>query len=99
LLVAEQKTVAGINAAVAQTTDQSCLNRWSTEVAWEGAQLNQHRLAWWPRDPQTRSAPSGVMPIDNPRVDQAGKRIAEVGSFWDHAAQRPQSAHDYLLAH
>jgi hypothetical protein len=28
LLVAEKKTVSGINAEFAQTTDQSCLNRW-----------------------------------------------------------------------
>jgi hypothetical protein len=31
LLVAEKKTVSGINAEFAQTTDQSCLNRWITD--------------------------------------------------------------------
>jgi hypothetical protein len=36
LLVAEKKTVSGINAEFAQTTDQSCLNRWITEVALGG---------------------------------------------------------------
>jgi hypothetical protein len=32
LSVAEKKSVSGINVELAQTTDQSCLNRWLTEV-------------------------------------------------------------------
>ena len=98
LLVAEKKTVAGINAEFAQTTDQSCLNRWITEVDWDAAQLNQQRLAWLQETPQTRYAPSGVMPIDNTLVDHAGKLIEDVGYFWDHAEQRHKIAHDYLIA-
>jgi DDE superfamily endonuclease len=98
LLVAEKKTVSGSNAEFAQTTDQSGLNRWSTEVDWEAANLNQQRLAWLQRDPQPRSAPSGVIPIDNTLVDHAGKLIEEVGYFWDHAEQRHKSAPDYLIA-
>ena len=69
LLVAEKQTVSGINAEFAQTTDQSCLKRWITEVDGEAAQLHPPRLAWLPRDPQPRYAPSGVIPIDNPLVD------------------------------
>ena len=45
LLVAEKKNVSGINAEFAQTTDQSCLNRWITEVDWDAAKLNEQRLA------------------------------------------------------
>jgi hypothetical protein len=98
LLGAEQKTVSGINAEFAQTTAQSCLNRWSTEVDWEATQLHEQRLAWVPQDPPTRSAPSGGMPIDNRRGDHAGKLSADVGYCWDHAEQRPKSAHDSLRA-
>ena len=29
----------------AVTTDQSCLNRWITEVTWDERLLNEHRLA------------------------------------------------------
>jgi hypothetical protein len=97
LLVAEKKTVWGINAEFAQTTDQSCLNRWITEVDWDAAKLNQQRLAWLQRDPQTRYAPSGVIPIDNTLVDHTGKLIEDVGYFWDHAEQRHKIAHDYLI--
>jgi DDE superfamily endonuclease len=98
LLVAEKKTVAGINAEFAQTTDQSCLNRWITEVDWDVAKLNAKRLAWLQEAPQTRYAPSRVIPIDNTLVDHSGKLIEDVGYFWDHAEQRHKIAHDYLIA-
>lgn len=98
LLVAEKKTVSGINAEFAQTTDQSCLNRWITEVEWNVGKLNEQRLAWLQEDPQTRYAPSGVIPIDNTLVDHSGKLIEDVGYFWDHAEQRHKIAHDYLIA-
>lgn len=97
LLVAEKKTVSGINAEFAQTTDQSCLNRWLTEVQWDVQDLNRQRLAWLQRDPSTRYAPSGIIPIDNTLVDHAGKLIEDVGYFWDHAEQRHKIAHDYLI--
>ena len=98
VLVAEKKTVSGINAEFAQTTEQSCLNRWITEVDWEADQLNQQRLAWLQAAPQTRYAPSGVIPIDNTLGDHAGKLSEDVGYFWDHAEQRHKIAHDYLIA-
>lgn len=98
LLVAEKKTVSGINAEFAETTDQSCLNRWITEVAWDEVELNQKRLEWLQADPQTRYAPSGVIPIDNTLVDHDGKLIEDVGYFWDHAEERHKIAHDYLIA-
>jgi DDE superfamily endonuclease len=98
LLVAEKKNVAGINAEFAQTTDQSCLNRWITEVDWDEVKLNEQRLAWLQQDPQTRYAASGVIPIDNTLVDHAGKLIEDVGYYWDHADQRYTIAHDYLIA-
>jgi hypothetical protein len=97
LLVAEKKTVSGINAEFAQTTDQSCLNRWLTEVQWDVQELNRQRLAWLQRDASTRYAPSGIIPIDNTLVDHAGKLIEDVGYFWDHAEQRHKIAHDYLI--
>ena len=97
LLVADKKNVSGINAEFAETTDQSCLNRWITEVNWDAAALNRQRLALLQHDPQTRYAPSGVIPIDNTLVDHSGKLIEDVGDFWDHAEQRHKIAHDYLI--
>ena len=45
LMIADRKTVNGINAEFAQTTDQSCLNRFLTEVEWDEQALNEKRLA------------------------------------------------------
>jgi hypothetical protein len=98
LLVAAKKNVSGINAEFASTTDQSCLNRWITEVAWDEAELNRQRLEWLQQDPQTRYAPDGVIPIDNTLVDHEGKLIEDVGYYWDHAEERYKIAHDYLIA-
>lgn len=98
LLVAERKTVNGINAEFAVTTDQSCLNRWITEVGWDEQALNRRRLTWLQGFPDTRYAARGVIPIDNVLIDHAGKFIEDVGWLWDHADQRNVIAHDYLIA-
>jgi hypothetical protein len=98
LLIAERKTVSGINGEFAVTTDQSCLNRWVTEVDWDEEALNTRRLAWLQQDPTTRYARQGVIAIDNTLVTHEGKLIEDVGWFWDHADQRYVIAHDYLIA-
>lgn len=98
LLVASRKNVSGINAEFAVTTDQSCLNRWITEVAWDVRQLNQRRLDWLQQDPSTRYSAHGVIALDNTLINHDGKLIEDVGWLWDHADQRHVIAHDYLIA-
>jgi uncharacterized protein YndB with AHSA1/START domain len=98
LMVAERKTVSGINREFALTTDQSCLNRWLTEVQWDVQTLNDRRLAWLQQVPQTRYSSRGVIAIDNTLVDHEGKLIEDVGWFWDHADERHVIAHDYLIS-
>jgi hypothetical protein len=98
LIVAENKTVSGINREFALTTDQSCLNRWLTEVEWDVTALNDRRLAWLQQAPQTRYSARGVIAIDNTLVDHTGKLIEDVGWFWDHADERHVIAHDYLIS-
>ena len=98
LMVAEHKTVSGINREFAVTTDQSCLNRWLTEVAWDVKALNDRRLAWLQGDPKTHYSARGVIAVDNTLVDHTGKLIADVGWFWDHANERYVIAHDYLIS-
>ncbi len=97
LLVAEKKNVSGINAEFAQTTDQSCLNRWITQVKWDVQELNRQRLEGLQQTPATRYAASGIIPIDNTLVDHEGKLIEDVGYYWDHAEKRYKIAHDYLI--
>ena len=76
--------VSGINREFALTTDQSCLNRWLTEVEWDVTALNDRRLAWLQQAPQTRYSGRGVIAIDNTLVTHEGKLIEDVGWFWDH---------------
>ena len=98
LMVADRKNVSAINAEFADTTDQSCLNRWLTQVPWDAEQLNEHRLAWLQGHPSTCYSTRGVIAIDNTLVDHHGERIEDVGWFWDHADKRHLIAHDYVIA-
>jgi len=97
LFVAERKNVCGINREFAQTTDQSCLNRFLTEADWDVSQLNHRRLAFLQQEPSTRYSAQGVIPIDNTLIDHCGQLIADAGWFWDHAEERYKIAHDYLI--
>src|SRR5947209_1484116 len=97
LLVAERKNVSGINSAFAQTTDQSCLNRFLTAADWDVSQLNQRRLDGLQHDPSTRYSDQGVIPLDNTLIDHSGTCIQDTGWFWDHAEERYQIAHDYRI--
>ena len=98
LMIADKKTVSGINREFAVPTDQSCLNRWLTAVAWDVTALNDRRLAWLQEDPKTRDSARGVIAIDNTLGDHAGKLIEAVGWFWDHANERYVIAHAYLIS-
>jgi hypothetical protein len=97
LFVAERKNVAAINREFAQTTDQSCLNRFLTDADWDEQALNQRRLDLLQEEPSTRYHAQGVIPIDNVLIDHHGEFIQDVGWFWDHAEQRYKIAHDYVL--
>jgi DDE superfamily endonuclease len=97
LCVADRKNVSGSNREFAQTTDQSCLNRFVTEADWDVERLNQRRLDVLQQDPSTRYSDQGVIAIDNTLVDHYGQLIADVGWFWDHAEERYKIAHDYLI--
>src|SRR5882724_10452708 len=98
LLIAERKSVSGINSEFAQTTDQSCLNRFLTDAKWSERRLNKRRLGWLQEEASTRYAESGVIPFDNTLIDHSGKFIEDVGYYWDHAEARHKIAHDYLIA-
>jgi hypothetical protein len=98
LFVAKRKTVLGIHSEFANISDQSCLNRFLTEVDWDVDKVNARRLQWLQEDPETRYSRDGVIPIDNVLIDHDGKHIEDAGWFWDHAEQRNKIAHDYIIA-
>ncbi len=98
LMVADNKTVTGINGEFVETTDQSCLNRFITEAPWDEQALNERRLERMQRDPSTRYSSQGVIALDDTLIDHDGKFIKDVGWFWDHAEERYKIAHDDLIA-
>jgi DDE superfamily endonuclease len=97
LIVAQRKTVLGIHDEFADTTDQSCLNRFLTDAPWDVQALNQRRLERLQKDPSTRYSDHGVIPIDNTLIDREGMLIPDAGWFWDHAEERNKIAQDYLF--
>jgi hypothetical protein len=97
LMVAQRKTVLGIHDEFAQTTDQSCLNRFLTEAPWDVEALNRRRLELLQKHPSTCYSQQGVIPIDNTLIDRDGQLIPDAGWFWDHAEERHKIAQDYLF--
>ena len=97
LFVADRKNVSGINREFAQTTDQSCLNRFLTDADWDVGRVNERRLHLLQQEPSTRYGDQGVIPIDNTLIDRDGKLIPDAGWYWDHAEQRNKIAQDYLF--
>jgi hypothetical protein len=98
LVIAERKTVAGINREFAQATDQSCLNRFLTAADWDPEVLNQRRLELLQQDPACRYSAQGVIAIDNVLIDHEGYLIPDASIVWDHADRRYKVAQDYLFA-
>jgi hypothetical protein len=98
LFVAARKTVTGINAEFARTTDPSCLNRFIHHEAWDVQALNQRRLDLLQQDADSRYSDHGTIAVDNTLIDHHGTCIEDVGWFWDHAEERYKIAHDYLIA-
>src|SRR3954462_5872572 len=75
LYVAARKTITGINAEFARTTDQSCLNRFVHLEAWDVQALNQRRLDLLQEDPHTRYSDHGTIALDNTLIDHTGQLI------------------------
>ena len=85
LMVAERKTVPGINREFAETTDQSCLNRFLTHAVRDPQGLNERRLGELQKNPSTRYSDLGVIANDNTLIDRDGRLIPDAGWFWDHS--------------
>lgn len=99
LMVADRKTVLGIHDEFARIRDQSCLNRFLTEVEWDVEALNERRIELLQKASETRFTDRGVIPIDDVLIDHDGKFIEDVGWLWDHAEHRNKIAHDSLIVH
>src|SRR5438876_11250516 len=72
LYVAAKKTVTGINAEFAQTTDQSCLNRFVHLDDGDVPALNQRLLDLLQHAPDTRYSEHDPVALDNAVIDLVG---------------------------
>jgi hypothetical protein len=97
LMVGNNKTVTGITDEIVGASDQSCLNRFLTEVDWDENELNHRRIDWLREQGDIVNHPLASIAIDNVLIDHDGKFIKDVGWFWDHSEQRHKIAHDYLF--
>jgi hypothetical protein len=98
LMIAQNKTVAGMTAEMPNASDQSCLNRFLTEVEWDAQAMNKKRIEWLQQFDDMQFHPRGVIAIDDVLLEKSGKQIADSGTFWDHSEQRYLHAQDLIIA-
>ncbi len=97
LMISQNKTVAGMTDEMPNASDQSCLNRFLTEVEWDEHAVNEARIEWLQQSDDTKFHPRGVIAIDDVLLDKTGKFIKDSGTFWDHAEQRYKHAQDLII--
>ena len=97
LMIAENKTVTGMTSELPNASDQSCLNRFLTEVEWDENAVNEARIDWLQQFDDTRFHDRGVIGLDDVLIDKTGKFIKDSGTFWDHSEQRYKHAQDLIL--
>ena len=97
LMISDNKTVAGMTSELTHASDQSCLNRFLTEVEWDENAVNEARIEMMQQSEDTRFHDRGVIGLDDVLIDKTGKFIKDSGTFWDHSEQRYKHAQDLIL--
>ncbi len=97
LMISGNKTVAGMTEELPDASDQSCLNRFMTEVDGDVEAINEARIEMMRQSENTRFHKRGVIGLDDVLVDKTGKFIKDSGTFWDHSEQRYKHAQDLIV--
>jgi len=97
LMISENKTIDGMTKEMPNASDQSCLNRFMTEVDWDHEGMNQKRIDWLQQFDDTKFHERGVIALDNVLLEKSGKLILDSGTFRDHSEDRYKHAQDYLI--
>ena len=97
LIILPNKTVAGMTNEFPNASDQSCLNRFLTEVDWDARELNRLRIEMLQKNEETKFHPMGVIAIDDVLIEKTGKRIPNSGTLWDHSDERYVHAQDLII--
>jgi hypothetical protein len=97
LMISPNKTVAGMTAEMPNASDQSCLNRFLTEVDWDEQKMNEKRIEWLQQFDDMKFHERGVIAIDDVLLEKSGKSIPDSGTFWDHSEERFKHAQDLII--
>jgi len=97
LMIVENKTITGMTNEMPNASDQSCLNRFLTEVDWDHDAVNKARIAWLQQFDDTKFHERGIIALDDVLLEKSGKLIPDSGTFWDHSEERYKHAQDYIL--
>jgi hypothetical protein len=96
-MISENKTITGITDNMPNASDQSCLNRFLTEVEWDEQEMNQKRIEWLQQYDDTKFHPRGIIALDDVLLEKSGKLIPDSGTFWDHSEERFKHAQDLII--
>ena len=97
LMICPNKTIAGMTSEQPNASDQSCLNRFLTEVDWDAQQLNEERIRWLQNFDDMKFHDRGIIALDDVLIEKSGKYVKDSGKFWDHSDSRYLHAQDLII--
>ena len=97
LMICPNKTVTGMTSEQPNASDQSCLNRFMTEVDWDAQKLNEERITWLQNFDDMKFHERGIIALDDVLLEKSGKSIKDSGTFWDHSDSRYVHAQDLII--
>jgi len=97
LMICPNKTITGMTGEQPNASDQSCLNRFMTEVDWDAQKLNEERIAWLQNFDDMKFHERGIIALDDVLIEKTGKYIKDSGTFWDHSDSRYMHAQDLII--
>jgi len=104
LMICPNKTVTGMTSEQPNASDQSCLNRFLTEVDWDAQKLNEERIRWLQNFDNMKFHERGIIALDDVLLESivalvasTGKSTKDSGTFWDHSEKRYVHAQDLII--
>jgi len=100
LIVAENKTVEGINRLmIVESRNQSSLNRMLTESPYSLTEVDDARLEMLMSLRGTQMKPRGVFSIDDTLLTHFGQKFEQIANLYDHVTDTYVWAHNLVTLH
>ena len=101
LIAGDKATIQAINALFLNKNDQSALNKFLTQAAWDEAELNHCRMRWELERLRRRpvSARAGRLIIDDTLAHHTQCGMAGLAYLLDHTVGRNVWAHDVITSY